>query len=610
MKKLSAFFALMTVALATALGTNDKVKPVVSDQLEPATPATVRLGGYLGSRINECLEHGVMAQPIRELVQPFAAREDVTEWRGEFWGKWITSAEYAYAWNSDPKLKSKVESAVDQLLQTQTAEGYLGAYNETNRFRAWDVWGRKYTLLGLLGWHAMSGEAETLTAAVRSADYLITQMQARPLPFEHDMWNGMASSSVMEPMVLLYRRTGDERYLDFSRWLLREWEKPYGPDLLRKSLRGQRVAEMFTGPKPVVKSYGDAGKSKAYEMMSCFEGLVELYRVTGEDNYLRAAKNVFSAIKRDEITLIGSGSDWERWCGGAHRQTEPWIKGMETCVTVTWIKFAGQLLRISGDPSYADEIELATYNALLGALGKEGDWWCHHTPLNGTKERAPEQCNMHQNCCVASGPRGLMLLPHYAVMQSRDGVAINFLGPVTASVKLPSGRPLRIVQDSSYPEEGNVSTRVEIKRPEEFRLSIRIPAWAVKPRVKLNGQDQGEIQSGSYWQTKRRWKDGDTVTVEIPMQTRVIRSGEDPGVFALRRGPVVLARDARLEKGTRAFSDLPEQVSISRPAIGREPFWMVFEGTFDGGSIALCDAASAGSTWDTNSAYQVWFTSR
>ncbi|HYG35999.1 MAG TPA: beta-L-arabinofuranosidase domain-containing protein, partial [Clostridia bacterium] len=297
----------------------------VSDRLHLPAPGRIVIRGHWAQPITNCLEHRVLAQDVAALVQPFRDRKDKTEWRSEFWGKWITSAELASHWDTDPRLRPLIERAVTNLLATQSADGYLGTYPPENHLWNWDIWGRKYTLLGLLGWHELTGDPTTLQAAQKVADHLLSEVgPQRPEVdmFRHDMWSGMACSSVIEPMVLLYRRTGDARYLKFAEWIVREWERPGGPDLMRKALRSESVFNMFPGPKPVIKDYMDVGHSKAYEMMSCLEGLLELHRVTGRAEFRDAAIRVFQNIADTEITAIGSGSDWERWCNGARRQTE------------------------------------------------------------------------------------------------------------------------------------------------------------------------------------------------------------------------------------------------------------------------------------------------
>ena len=606
---------LRTITLAA--GTIDAIPPRVADVFSPLPPGAVQLGGRLGARIALGVRARVAAQDVAELIAPFRARRDQDEWRSEFWGKWITSAAAAWRYTGDASLRALDARAVAELTGTQTPDGYIGAYPDGGHLRRWDIWGRKYTLLGLLAWNEASGDAGALATARREADFLLSEVgPGRASPFTNDMWNGMASSSVLEPMLLLYRRTGDRRYLEFADYVVAQWPSRDGPDLLRKAREGVPVFRMFPGPAPVVREYADGGRSKAYEMMSCFEGLAEFYRTTGNPDYLDAITKVFANIRDNEITVIGSGSDWERWHNGHTRQTEPWVKGMETCVSVTWMKFAAQLLRITGDPAYADQIECTALNALLGAQSVDGTWWCGHTPLAGQKERAPEQCDMHQNCCVANGPRGLMLIPQVAVMVANDGPVVNSYGAMKARVPLPGGGDVFLEQVSGYPLDGRIQITLHIDVPKDFTLRLRIPTWSDRNELSINGAEQPVPAAGRYAAVRRTWHDGDVVTLRLDLRARVMRAPGHPGFAAILRGPLVLARDARLDPG----SDVDAPVALDSDAGGHvavalaagregEDIWQRFSVAAQGrhgDALQLCDFASAGNTWSSASAYRVW----
>ena len=161
--------------------------------------------------------------------------------------------------------------------------------------------------------------------------------------------------------------------------------QPGGPDLIRKALDGVPVFHMFPGPASVIKAYGDNGQSKAYEMMSCYEGLTELYRATGKPEYLRGRRTRLPRHRHD-----GNHDSRLRLRLGALVQrtrasTETMHEWMETCVTATWIKFSAQLLRLTGDSAYADRIERSAYNSLLVAQRSDGTWWSHISPLTGAR---------------------------------------------------------------------------------------------------------------------------------------------------------------------------------------------------------------------------------
>src|ERR1035438_1430936 len=117
------------------------------------------------------------------------------------------------------------------------------------------------------------------------------------------------------------------------------------------------------------------------------------------------------------------------------------IRGPIWCATVTWIKLCAQLLRLTGDPVWADEMELSLYNAMVGAMTPDGEWFSYFTQLTG--ERVPSfiaHADLNLSCCVASGPRGLLLTPRWAVMTARGGPVVNLYAPGTASLQLADGR--------------------------------------------------------------------------------------------------------------------------------------------------------------------------
>lgn len=615
MKTRLASAALVVSTFTAFAAPQDRIPAKVADVLSPPPPGAVRIGGHLGHALDLCISNRITAQDVPHIIAPFRERKDNWEWRAEFWGKWITSAESAERYTGDAALRTKIAGAVQDLLATQGTNGYIGAHPDGGHLKNWDIWGRKYTLLGLLGWHELSSDESALAAAKRHADFLLSEVgpgRASPLK---DMWNGMAASSIIEPMVLLHRRTGDPRYLDYVNYVIGQWPATNGPDLLNKALAGMPVFEMFPKPKPVaeMKQYGDGGQSKAYEMMSCFEGLCELYRLTGQPDFLAAPRKLYAGIRDTEITVIGSGSDWERWCDGRRRQTETWKMGMETCVTVTWIKLANQLLRLTGDPAYVDDIERATYNALLGAQGLDGTWWCHHAPLAGQKERAPEHCGMHQNCCVASGPRGLMLLPQIAVMSSAEGPVVNLYGESTATLPLANGGTVRIEQTTTYPAGDTVRIAVTPDKPGPFTLRLRIPAWSRDTSLALNNEPQPAPTPGRFAELHRTWQPGDVVTLKLDLRTRLEHAPGHDDHVAVTRGPIVFARDLRFAAGA-----LDSPVSIVSSADGTiaaklivdpatPPAWMRCEVPLaDGSHLALCDFATAGNTWTNDSAYRVW----
>lgn len=611
--KLFGLTVVTLAAFAASTHAGEPVRPKVEDELAFAPAGSVAFKGWLGEALDTCKQGRILGQSVPDLIGPFANRVETKTWRSEFWGKWFTSAALAYRYQADPRLRKILDGAVRDLLATQSADGAFTTYRPEAEFTDWDTWGRKYTLLGLLAYHELTGDAKTLVAARRHADRVMAHFgPGKASIATNGWWNGMAASSILEPMVLLYRRTGDTRYLQFAKYIVDSWESPAGPDLVRQALDGVSVYKMFPGPDPTKQGYMSGGSAKAYEMMSCYEGLVELYRVTGEPKYLDAVRKVFANIRDTEITILGSGSSWERWCNGRARQGGPMPEWMETCVTVTWLKFAGQLLRLTGDPLYGDEIERSAYNPLLAAQKDDGTWWCHYNPLDGHREPAPEQCKMHMNCCVANGPRGLMLLPALAEMSGQRGPVINFYEPATATLPLPSGKTVQLEIKSDYPRTGVVDIVVHPASAENFTLSLRIPGWSHMTTVELNGKSVADIRPGSYVRLARTWQPGDRVRLLLDFN---VRSEKDPGGsgrIAVTRGPVVFTLDKRITQPAAGDGLIVADARGVVKAVAAQSAGvrMALDVPFDAGDkrvmLRFCDYASAGRTWAADSALRVW----
>jgi hypothetical protein len=100
--------------------------------------------------------------------------------------------------------------------------------------------------------------------------------------------------------------------------------------------------------------------------------------------------------------------------------------------------------------------------------------------------------------------------------------------------------------ETEYPWDGAVKIAVQPKKAAEFSVCLRVPGWCRDAKLKLNGEAVGEVQtSKGYAVFRRRWQQGDTIELEMPMP--VIRMEahpkvkEDAGKVAIQRGPLVYA---------------------------------------------------------------------
>jgi DUF1680 family protein len=595
---------------------NSVISPVISDKLVSIPANLTRIEGYLGEKIDLCISERIKKQDVGQLIEPFRHREETRLWQTEFWGKWILSAIASYEYNRDPKMLQIIQEAVSGLLATQTPDGYIGNYSKEAQLQHWDIWGRKYTLLGLLAYYDISQDKKALDAAKKLADFLLSQVG----PGKADIvktgnYRGMPSSSVLEPMVFLYRHTGDQKYLDFAKYIVGQWETADGPKLISKAMDGVPVADRFSFPKTW---WSWENGQKAYEMMSCYEGLLELYRLTGEPTYLKSAEMAVKNIIDTEINVAGSGTAFECFYHGGKRQTEPTYHTMETCVTFTWIKLCNNLLRLTGNPVYADQIEKAIYNALMASMKYDGSEIAKYSPLEGLRHSGEEQCNMHINCCNANGPRAFTLIPAMAIQTSGQAIFINLYSEMETSIPLNPKNRVAVKLTTGYPATEQIKISVDPQTPETFEVNLRIPAWSIQSSVLVNGKPVSEIIPGSYLKIKREWQKGDQISFTADLGGRLVTLN---GYQAILRGPVLLARDSRFSDGfvdeTAIISQHDNRVELIPSKEKPANIWMSFtaplvlgtdlEGEFRNPvPVHFCDFGSAGNTWDRDTRYRVW----
>ena len=527
----------------------------VEDRFTPLPANSIQLNGYLEDYIQNSIIHwnkGVV--PYAALVEKFRTGRSFFA-QGEMWGKAVRSGCMFYRYTQDPKLKKILQATVVDLLTTRRENGSISC-SEVNKQPdgpGGDLWERKYVLLGLDEYYMqVEKDPKVLQAMIDQADCIVTQIGPAPKTRIIDQgWspNHIESSTILEPIMRLYKLTGYQRYLDFARYTVEDEGGAKGFNIIEDAFNN-KAPEQIGGVYP-----------KAYEMMSLFEGLVEYYRVTGNDRWKQAFMNLYQNIISKEITIIGNGGGdqpyhpavmGEGWDNTALEQTNPNIKRMmETCVGVTWLKLCSQILRLTGDPLTVDMIEKYAYNGLIGAMKPAGDGFSYVNLLNGVKTNPKGWGGMvngvYVTCCNLNGPMGLAYLPFVAVMNSGSGPVVNLYNAGIATAVTAKGNPVNLEVATDYPLSGNVVIKVSPKSTEKFSISLRIPAWSQVTVLKVNGELIA-TNSGAYAEINRKWVPGDQIELQLDMRCRIVdaphgsnRAGDN--FQALVRGPVVLARD-------------------------------------------------------------------
>ncbi len=459
----------------------------------------------------------------------------------------------------------RVKRVADYLVGLQGADGYLGNYAPERRFmhkqppkpvswdgapalRTWDIWTHSYLILGLLEAHRHTATGSYLEAACRIGDLCLRTLTSGGIDIT-DLGNhhGMSATVLMDPALELYFATGEQRFLDLALRILDQAERNPRLALLMNALVGADASEIATG--------------KAYQLIWNLLALAKLHRATGDADHLRAVTNLWRNIRDQHLTLGGGP-----WGGVAQRSREIFNPAsvfspygyVETCSTLAWIQLNRELLGITGEAAYAQEIERSAYNDLLGAQAPDGEDWCYYCFPNGRRVHTT-----YWRCCKSSGAMALEELPAIAYAATADGVRVNLLGPSQAALRVRDVGLVHLEQRTDYPFDGAVSIRVAPERNATFAVHVRIPQWAAGASIRVNGASVMEGQGGSaFVPIQREWRKDDVIALSLPMQpqahvrahsnTQESRAPDDSPVrqevlhfdyLAVTRGPLVYATD-------------------------------------------------------------------
>jgi len=129
---------------------------------------------------------------------------------------------------------------------------------------------------------------------------------------------------------------------------------------------------------------------------------------------------------------------------------------------------------------------------------------------------------------------------------ANNALCVNLFMPseVTWQPAVDSTRPVKITQQTDYPQGETINFKMDMSGPVKFSLKFRIPAWSKNVSFKLNGSAINvAVKPGNWAIINRQWKSGDSIEMNIPLLFR--RSPIDkwhPNRVAIVRGPVVFAQ--------------------------------------------------------------------
>jgi len=558
-----------------------------------------RLYGVFDERINALINGLFLRVDMSATVDFFRYRLNRFA-AGEFFGKLMRAACLIYGYTKNAELKRVTDGAAADIMSVQDEDGDISTapkHDQPNGSGGADLWERKYVLLGLWEYYMITEDKAVLDCMMKLALYTASQVGEPPkTPVTRTGWAfcGIETSSILEPVMRLYNLTGNKTLFELARHIVTSGA----------CSRQNLFEAILSGVDPKdIGNNGDPKQSiaKAYEMMSCFEGLLEYYRATGEEKYLKCAKIFIDKINLQEITYLGSGGadkpynlgpgTGEQWNYTAYEQANPDIElSMETCVTVTYMKLMLNYYRLTADASLIDKIEISAYNALLGAMKPDGTFFDYFPKFNGTRSTkvnfSYDINGIPLSCCTANGPMGMAILPYLAYCAEGERINVNLYAPSENEI---------LKLETDYPEDNKVA--ITVKRGGEYKIALRIPGFCCDFTL-----SHAYVKDGGYAVICDDWKKGDKITLELkmpldcrPCPQSVNPAAKDKVLYAY--GPLVLAAD----KSVYADFDKPVQAQT-----GRRYEYKFEDGKLTADGVTLIPYYKAGASWDEKTEYKCW----
>jgi hypothetical protein len=517
MQKAVVLGCLLAAAALAAPGPRvaDAPKPaiqdILKDRFQPAPLDRQKIEGLLGQRMRLDLDSRLLkvSETLLLSTRPGAGGENA--------GRFLDAAARTWAYSGDPRLKGMMDR-VAAALEAAPA-------SETSR-----IGDLRWTLTGLLSYYEITADAKALEGARKIGDVLARAYGQGP--GQRDIvaagaHMGLAATAVLEPICVLYRYTGGPHYLDLARYILRAYDEPQGSRLIASLQTTGSVYRVADG--------------HAEDILDNLSGLLEMYRLTGEDPFMKAASAAWKDIVAHRLYITGTVSTGEYFREDQDLPGEEAAGVGEGCATVAWLDFNWQLFRLTGEPRYAAEIERTVFNQLLGSQDVRTGGISRYTPLVGHKRSAT-----NLGCAVSSAPQAISRIPEMTWGAQDGGVAVVFYAPGEVTVAPRPDLSVTLTSTTRFPHDGKVTLLVHPAHSARFPIFLRVPDWSVNFTATVkDAQTSGD--PGQFLKLDRVWHWGDTIQIQMDLPVRVIPGGASyPDHAALARGPQVLALEAAL----------------------------------------------------------------
>ncbi|WP_428328892.1 glycoside hydrolase family 127 protein [Mucilaginibacter sp.] len=467
--------------------------------------------------------------------------------------KVIEGASYAMQVKSNPKLDRYIDTLIGIIGAAQEKDGYLYTFRTVNAKKPHEWIGAKrwqneeilshelydagHLYEAAVAHYQATGKRTMLNIAIKNAD-LLTRT------FGYGKIEEYPGHQIVEiGLAKLYRVTGNKKYLDLAKFFL--------------DVRGPKGDAYNQADRRVVDQHEAEGHAVRAAYM--YTGMADVAALTGNQQYLHAIDDIWNDVVDKKLYITGGiGATNAGEAFGDAYQLPNMSAYAETCAAIANIYWNSRMFQLHGDSKYIDILERTLYNGLLSGVSLSGDRFFYPNPLASMSQHQ-RSAWFSCACCISNMTRFLPSVPGYVYAHDKNDLYVNLFMSNSSDITLTAGK-VNIVQTTNYPWNGKVDIAVNPVKSSSFTVRVRIPGWALaKPVpgglytfmdqhpdpvvISINGKALAYTTEKGYAVIARKWKKGDVITMNLPMETQKVLANKlvkaDVDRFAFERGPIV-----------------------------------------------------------------------
>ncbi|WP_274365422.1 glycoside hydrolase family 127 protein [Paenibacillus thermotolerans] len=484
--------------------------------------------------------------------------------------KWLEAVGYSLASYPDANLERLADEIIDLICQAQAEDGYINTYYTikepgsrwTNLHECHELYCAGHMIEAAVAYYQGTGKRKLLDAMCRFADHIDTVFG----PEEGKIRGYDGHQEIELALVKLYQATGNETYLRLSQYFIdergkspsffvEEWEKRGRTSHWTGGKGGRPHLEYNQAHVPVREQQVAVGH--AVRAVYMYTAMADLARLSQDQGLLDACRRLWANIASKQMYItggIGSTHHGEAFTFDYDLPNDTVYA--ETCASIGLVFFAQRMLQIEAKSEYADVMERALYNLIIGSMQQDGKHYFYVNPLEVWPEASAKNPGKHHvkaqrqgwfgcACCPPNLARLLTSLGQYVYTADEDTIYAHLYIGSELSVRL-GGDSVLVRQHSELPWQGNVTLQISLSGAKRFTLALRVPDWCAKgASLVINGEAfplDGRLKDG-YVRIERIWSDSDTVEWTLPMKPVWMRANPEiranAGRAAIQRGPLV-----------------------------------------------------------------------